>query len=94
MTDAERIAIFRSLLSLCGLSQAEAADVLDRGHETVRQKAAGHKPVVDRDLQILRDLFLRIDAGDTDLTGRPAEQMEAIRWARSVFEIDTSGDGK
>ena len=92
MTEAERIALFRSLLSLCGLSQSEAAEVLGRGYETTRQKAAGHKPIVDRDLEILRDLFLRIDRGDTDLEGRPAEQAEAIRWARGVSPTDTGDD--
>ena len=92
MTQPDRITLFRSLVALCGLTQAEAADVLGRGYDTVRQKSVGLKPIVGRDLEILRDLFLRIDAGDADLTGRPAEQAEAIRWARSVSTTDTNGD--
>lgn len=92
MTQPDRVTLFRSLVALCGLTQSEAADLLGRGYDTVRQKSVGLKPIVDRDLQILRDLWLRIDAGDADLAGRPAEQAEAIRWARSVSTIDTGDD--
>lgn len=92
MTPPDSTTLFRSLISLCGLSQAQAADVLDRDHQTVRQKANGHKAVVARDLEILRSLWLRIDAGYSDLTDGPAEHADAIRWARSVSAADTSGD--
>lgn len=92
MTKAEKVLLFRSLISLCGLSQADAAEALGRSHDSVRQKSVGGRAVLDRDLEILRDLWLRIDAGDDSLEGRPAEQAQAIRWARGVSTTDTNGD--
>ena len=92
MSQDEATLLFRSLISLCGLTQAEAAELLDYRHDTVRSKAIGRREVTTRDLGILRGLWLRIDAGDADLTGRPAEQAAAIRWARSVSTTDTGDD--
>lgn len=84
--------LFRCLISLCGLQQSEVADLLGLRHDSVRAKASGRRQVTDSELEILSELWLRIDRGDTDLTGRPAEQMEAIRWARSVATTDTGDD--
>ncbi|MEF2551026.1 hypothetical protein VQ042_06550 [Aurantimonas sp. A2-1-M11] len=92
MTKGEKVLLFRSLISLCGLSQVDAAEVLGRSHDSVRQKSVGGRAVLDRDLEILRGLWLRIDRGDDSLYGRPAEHAEAIKWARGVSKIDTSGD--
>ncbi|WAP69081.1 hypothetical protein OH818_01725 [Jiella pelagia] len=84
---------FRALLSLCGLTHAEAAELLERGHETIRQKASGHKDVTGRDLRVIADLWLRIDACDDGLTGRPADHARAIEWARRASETGaTEGD--
>lgn len=86
--------LFRSLISLCGLQQSEVADLLRLRHDSVRAKASGRRQVSDSELEILRDLWLRIDSGDASLEGRPAEQMEAIKWARSVSATDASGDNE
>ncbi|MCC4296641.1 hypothetical protein [Aurantimonas coralicida] len=92
MTPNEATTLFRSLISLCGLSQSEVADLLGFRHDSVRAKASGRRHVTEQDLAILRDLWLRIDRGDTDLEGRSAEQAKAIQWARGVSKKDTSGD--
>lgn len=81
-TDRERRArIFGGLISLCGLRQSDAADVLGLKTQTVNQKALGNRTITDEDLQTLRDLWISIQAGRA--TGLPegAERVvEALQW--------------
>lgn len=88
MTTPDPLILFRSLISLCGLSQAEVGEVLGRDHNTIRQKASGHRPVVERDIEVLADLWRKIDAGDEGLEGRPADQAATIAWVRSRTPTD------
>ena len=88
MTGDEAKAIFRSLSALCGLDYRQLAVVIDRSPQTARHKMAGTGPVVQRDLDVLADLWSRIDAGDEALTGPPAEHRNAIAWVRSRTPTD------
>jgi|ETNmetMinimDraft_3_1059899.scaffolds.fasta_scaffold22808_5 hypothetical protein len=88
MTGDEAKAIFRSLSALCGLDYKQLAVVIDRSPQTARHKLAGTSPVVQRDLDILADLWSRIDEGEDSLTGPPAEHRDAIAWVRSRTQAD------
>ncbi|MCC4298422.1 hypothetical protein [Aurantimonas coralicida] len=88
MTGDEAKAIFRSLSALCGLDYKQLAVVIGRSPQTARHKMAGTGPVVQRDLDVLADLWSRIDAGEDSLTGPPAEHSRAIAWVRSRTSPD------
>lgn len=83
-SDRERRArIFGGLISLCGLRQSDAADVLGLKTQTVNQKSLGNRTVTDEDLQTLRDLWALIQAGRAnDLPDGAERVVEALRWIK------------
>lgn len=88
MTPEEATGIFRSLVALCGLDHRQLAEILGRTPQTARHKLAGSNPIIARDLDVLADLWRRIDAGDKALTGPPAEHSRAIAWVRARTPTD------
>lgn len=88
MTAKQATAIFRSLVALCGLDHRQLAEVLGRTPQTARHKLAGSNPIIQRDLDVLAELWSRIDAGEDSLTGPPAEHSSAIAWVRSRTSAD------
>ena len=78
MTFDERRAAYRMLVSVCGLTLADAAQLLGIAPETARQKSSGAKTVSLDDVRTLARLWQRILDRDPAMTGPAARRRDDL----------------
>ncbi|MEX6509155.1 hypothetical protein [Jiella sp. M17.18] len=92
MNRDEATAIFRSLMTLCGLDSTAVGQILGIHRVNVRHRMSGYTAVKPEEMDALADLWRRIDAGDDALTGAAAEHARAIQWVRERVRNGHKGD--
>lgn len=90
----DRLDAFLGLISLCGLSYDDTADILGVAPQTVRQKTSGRRRVTEDELDVLDGVWGRIRRGNLDgLPDGCRRSARALTWSKDrADEIERDAD--